>query len=429
MKIFLAMLLTAFAILAIGSVSGSDILHIYGNANLDDTIDGKDIDYLKGVIDGTNNATNLSDANDDGKIDEEDISQIESIIKGEDTNITVVDMANRTVKVPRPAKRIVLADLLDGTNILVQLGAKDRIVGISDTTRTYGYGQLVDGKPDSWWTPLILAAPELKDLPTVGTPQDPNVEKIISLHPDLILVYNARDAELPERIQSKTGIPTISTVNFGASTYANFPDAYKLYNLIGWIVGKERRTEELITYTDEKTKEITKVTSTIPSDNRPKVYMAGWSAYLTMTPLRYDPIDLAGGDNVAKYSGSNVFTVEVSKEKIIQWNPDIILIHRVPTTRDNVQWKNNRTDILADTDLRTVNAIKNKKVYYTKGFCYGWDPSTGLAEVYYMAKLYYPDKFRGLDDVKECNEILKEFWGVDGIWTEVAERDQFYSQD
>jgi hypothetical protein len=45
-----------------------------------------------------------------------------------------------------------------------------------------------------------------------------------------------------------------------------------------------------------------------------------------------------------------------------------------------------------------------------------------------MAKLFYPDKFKDLVDMKECNEILKEFWGVDGIWTEIAERDQFYTQ-
>jgi iron complex transport system substrate-binding protein len=419
---------TASLILAIGFASGSDILHVYGNANLDNTIDQKDIDYLKGVIEGTNKATNLTDANYDGKIDEKDISQIESIIKGEDTNITVIDMANRTVKVPRPAKRIVLTDLLDGINILVQLEAQDRIVGIGDNTKSYGYGQLVDGKPDSWWTPLILAAPKLKDLPNVGTYQDPNAEKILTLDPDLIVVYNAFNAELPDIVQSKTGIPTISISSFGGTTFAVFPDAFRLYNLIGWIVGKEKRTQELISYTNEKISKITEITSKIPDDEKPRVYMAAWSAYLTQTPLHYDPIDFAGGFNVAKYSGSNNFRVEVSKEKIIQWNPDIILIHRPTTTRAHVIWKNNRTGILTDPDLRTINAIKNKEVYYTKGFCYGWDPSTGLAEVCYMAKLFYPDKFKDLVDMKECNEILKEFWGVDGIWTEIAERDQFYTQ-
>jgi iron complex transport system substrate-binding protein len=425
----LGMILISLTLFAIGSANCSDLLHIYGNANLDNTIDQKDIDYSKGVIDGTNKATNLTDANNDGKIDEKDISLIESIIKGEDTNITIVDMANRTVKVPRPAKRIVLSDMLDGINILVQLGAQDRIVGISDGGRTNGYGQLVDGKANSWWTPLILAAPKLKDLPVAGTWQDPNVEKIVSLKPDLVVVYNGRNAELPDIIQSKTGVPTISVTNFGASSYANFADAFRLYSLFGWIVGKERRTEELISYTNEKIKSISDITSKIPNDDRPKVYMAGWSTYLTQTPLRYEPIDLAGGYNVAKNNGSNFFMVDVSKEKIIQWNPDVILIHRVPTTRNNVLWKNNRTSILSDPDLRTINAIKNQKVYYTKGFCAGWDPSTGLAEVCYMAKLFYPDKFKDLDDRKECNEILKEFWGVDGIWTEIANRDQFYSYD
>jgi hypothetical protein len=43
MKNFFAMLIAASMMLAIGGASGSDILHVYGNANLDSTIDQKDI--------------------------------------------------------------------------------------------------------------------------------------------------------------------------------------------------------------------------------------------------------------------------------------------------------------------------------------------------------------------------------------------------
>jgi iron complex transport system substrate-binding protein len=48
--------------------SASDLLEVFGNANMDNTINEKDVAYVEGVIKGKNAATNLSDANYDGKI-------------------------------------------------------------------------------------------------------------------------------------------------------------------------------------------------------------------------------------------------------------------------------------------------------------------------------------------------------------------------
>jgi iron complex transport system substrate-binding protein len=65
-------------------------------------------------------------------------------------------------------------------------------------------------------------------------------------------------------------------------------------------------------------------------------------------------------------------------------------------------------------------------VYYTKGHFIGWDPATGLAEAYYMAKLFHPDKFKDLDVEAEGNLILKEFYGVDGLYTWLLENSDLY---
>jgi iron complex transport system substrate-binding protein len=80
-----------FMLLTIGSVGASDYtLKIFGNANMDDTIDQKDVAYVESVIKGSNPATNLSDANYDGRIDDKDIDQIRNIINGTEKNITIV---------------------------------------------------------------------------------------------------------------------------------------------------------------------------------------------------------------------------------------------------------------------------------------------------------------------------------------------------
>lgn len=54
---------------------GSDFtLKIYGNANLDDAIDQRDIVYVEGIINGTLEYNDLADANNDGNIGREDIA-------------------------------------------------------------------------------------------------------------------------------------------------------------------------------------------------------------------------------------------------------------------------------------------------------------------------------------------------------------------
>ena len=397
---------------------------IYGNANEDDVLDMRDVTYIKLVIFGKKPATTFADANNDGKISMLDIGQTKLIILRKEKELTFIDMADRIVTINKPIERVALADLQDGINTLVQLGAEDKIVGITEGIKKQGYGQLINPEPSSWWTPLQVVAPGLKDLPTVGTWNDPNLESILSLEPDVVFAYCARDLGTGNTIQDKTGIPTVCLTNLGGSSFAKL-DNLEIYRLIGEIVGKEERGEELISYTNEKVEEITDVTSEIPDSERPRVYMAAWMVYLTKTPLHYDPIDVAGGMNVAKGSEADFIMVEVSKEQIIAWNPDIILIHRVPTSKSHV-WGNKREDILTDPDLQTVKAVKNERVYYTKGFCAGWDPATGVAETLYLAKLFHPNKFEDVDVAEDCNKILERFYGVDGLYTEMAERCEFY---
>src|SRR5690606_21117764 len=52
--------------------STSSRLWVYGNANEDDKIDGADVTYLQGIIDGETSTTTLADANCDGVIDKKD---------------------------------------------------------------------------------------------------------------------------------------------------------------------------------------------------------------------------------------------------------------------------------------------------------------------------------------------------------------------
>ncbi len=384
--------------LAVVPASAADYtLGIFGNANMDDTIDEDDIAYVEGIIDGTNEETELADANYDGEVDEDDITQIELIISGEEKELTLIDQADRIVTVPRPIERVITT-FPSATRAVLVVDGPDRLAGVSSVLTKYT-GKML----------CLQAYPELIELPTVGMHTEPNAELILDLKPDVVFSWSAN----ADVLQEKTGIPVITI-----TTPSYFDEgSWESYRLAGKVLDKEDEVEELISYANEKIEEITEVTSQIPEDEKPKVYFVSCCqgiCEITKTWGRYAPGDLAGGINVAKdqvlSSGSSI----VSKEQILKWNPDIILLHGGSKTG---QWDLSIEDILADPDLQTVNAVKNKKVYYTKGYMIGWDPATGLTETFYMAKLFHPDEFKDLDVEKECNEILERFYGADGLYT------------
>lgn len=121
-------LMLAFALLMLSASGNGYVLHIFGNANLDDDINDQDLEYLERVIEGTEEPTWLSDADNNGKIDESDITLVKSIISGVPSEITIIDSDNKTVTVKQPLERLVIYTH-QCAEILQLLGVQDRVVG------------------------------------------------------------------------------------------------------------------------------------------------------------------------------------------------------------------------------------------------------------------------------------------------------------
>ena len=400
-----AILLTS-PVLASGGYS-----KIYGNANEDDVLDMRDVTYIKLVIFGKKPATTFADANYDGKISMLDIGQTKLIILGKEKQLTLLDQADRTLTVPRPIERIV-SPSLEGVRTMLELGVGDKIVGVSST---------IDGSSDR--LVCVKAYPELKELPVVGYKGQENLELMVSLKPDVIFTSSSYG----DITQEKTGIPVVCIIHTPSSAPAHIREnpahtalqqQFEAYRVAGRVIEKEERVEELISYINEELDKVRDVTLEIPHSEKPKVLFTRSFGDISSAKIvtLYDPIDVAGGINVASgeipFTGSTSTSFLFSKEQVIAWDPDVILIHgfsKTPTYTIE--------SILLDLDLQTVNAVKNRRVYYTKGWYSGWDPATGVAETFYMTKLFHPDKFKDLDVEEEGNEILKRFYGVDGLYT------------
>jgi iron complex transport system substrate-binding protein len=100
--------------------------------------------------------------------------------------VEAVDAAGRTVVLPRAAARVI-SMVPSATDLLVAAGAEGRLVGRTEHDD----------------------APGVAHLPSVGG-MEPSLERIVSLRPDLVVVFHASASpRLRERIEAQ-GIPTFA---------------------------------------------------------------------------------------------------------------------------------------------------------------------------------------------------------------------------
>ena len=224
-KIALALLIASMICLGAGS---DHPLGIFGNANMDGTIDEKDVAYVEGIIKGANAATNLSDANYDSKIDAQDIELIEQIIRGEEKELTLLDAYDTVVTIRKPLERIIV----EGDNnaeLMRLLSSENKIVAV--------FGE-----------PSEIQFPEFSNLPNLGDALvNPDYEAILSVKPDLLLTFGAKTTDA----EKKKKLPGVAVVFLGLL----FPDLYPNpensqyldgVRKLGYILDKEDEAEEYI---------------------------------------------------------------------------------------------------------------------------------------------------------------------------------------
>ena len=325
--------------------------------------------------------------------------------KAEAGYITITDMAGRTVEIPSPVKTIATT-IPDALRLVVILGAADRVVGVTSYVDKYGSKM-----------PCIIAYPELLNAARTGMAREIDVEKIAEVKPDVVLLYTPY-ADLADTIEKNAGVPVVC-VNIPSDSPEGF---YKALRLVGKVLGEEERAEEVISYFKAELAKIESVTSPIPEDEKPKVYLANW-AYrhgVGWTTKSYWPLELAGGINVAKDIPAHY--MEVTKEEIVNWNPDVILVH-------GYKGKAAVDEIIEDPALQTVNAVKEGRVYGCLGPYIGNDPVSLLVDTYHIAKLLYPEKFADIDVLAKGEEVYQKLYGKPGLFKAMLEARGLYLTD
>ncbi len=375
-------------------------LEIFGNANMDNTIDEMDVAYVEGVIKGTNAATNLSDANYDGAIDEKDLTQIELIIRGEDTELTFKDLYGDVVTVHKPIKRIV-----SGHSTLFQvlraLGAENEIVGIDKYTIEMGKVFLQDSA----------------DLPSVGgnSLDSKDYEAILALHPDVFL-DNAWYPTLAKEVQEKVpGVPVIGLM----CTNMPLSNATESIIKLGYIIDRRDEAKEFTKWYNGYISKITERTSKLSEDDLQKVYIECYTPFECF--CQFDNLlDLAGGKNVGAdqcNKGYEGYGFTVDPEWVIEQNPDVIIYINTNISgsydKDDLQKAiDTRKEIFKRTGFNNITAVKEGRVYLMDRYGVAIFPTYVLGTAY-MAKWFHPDLFEELDPQAIHQEYLTRFQHLD----------------
>jgi ABC-type Fe3+-hydroxamate transport system substrate-binding protein len=311
--------------------------------------------------------------------------------------VTIVDSLGREVVVPGRVERIISLEP-EVTRIIVALGEGKRLVGIDFFLRHH----------DRLF-PLVF--PPSDRLPVVSNQgQDLNYEEAIRLRPDIIF-SSPSEFRTTEAIEKKMRLPVAALASMG-----KFRDLVTEIETLGRILGREDRAAELATYFKVHMEAIRRAAAATGVDTGPTVYLSFWGSLLR-TPVSYEPVEAAGGKNIASrllpsYLGTAGATV--SLEQILVWDPEVILVQgNYPPAERLVTVEG----ILRDPRLASVRAVRDGRVHYTFGFWYWWDPALVLVETAYLARLFHRGSFPDFDLTREGDEIFKEFYGTEGLFS------------
>jgi len=328
---------------------------------------------------------------------------------------TLIDASGRTVLLPPKVSKVV-SPFTMYTRLIVAMGGCDQLVGVSHSCVL----------PEE----MRSCCGTLTRLPDVGQ-FGANIELIASLQPDIIFA-------------SQPDVATFSSKTNATVVSVSFPHEVPMLemfdrqiDLIGKTMRLEHNGDSLKQFIHDVLERVVSVTASIPDSVRPKAYFAWttWTGNILNTVTEFDPIELAGGINVArdaKKFSKGERGIIVSREHILKWNPDVIFVSRYQKQAWHTDGSTKPIpvttgDVIADPLLQSIEAIKNKRVYYTTAFCNWWPQQRALAQVLYMAKLLHPELFTDLDVEREGNRIFKRFYGADSLYTEMARDLELYS--
>jgi iron complex transport system substrate-binding protein len=241
---------------------------------------------------------------------------------------------HQITKSPHPTRIISLVPAV--TEMLYEIGAGERVVAVSS----------YDTYP-----------PQVKRLPNVGALLDPNIELILSLKPDLVIVYGSQ-TDLKQQL-ARAGIGVFDY------RHAGLADVTATIRALGDRTGDGDKAAELARRIERGLDEIQQKVTGRP---RPRtllvfgrerlalrgIYASGGIGFLD------DMLRVAGGINV--FADVKMQAVQASTEQILAHRPDVVIEARATNSAfpsGDVQAERKVWDAVA-----SIPAVRNNRVLF-----------------------------------------------------------------
>ncbi|WP_321573335.1 ABC transporter substrate-binding protein [Hafnia alvei] len=336
---------------------------------------------------------------------------------------TVTDIAGGSVEVPAKVDRILLGEgrLFYAVSLLEGKKPFDRIVGWQGDFRK------LDPQTYSVYQAKF---PEIDKIPLIGntTADSVSPEKVLTLNPDVAIFGLSghgpgRDSQLVKQLE-KAGVPVVF-VDFRTSPLKNTLPSMRL---LGKVLHREQQAENYINFYQDNVRLVTDVTSKIPDNQKPSVFIelkaatsddcCGTAGNGNMG----DFIDLAGGNNIAKGLLPGALG-QINLEKVLSANPDVYIASgaKAPDAKDpgiklgakvtEQQARDSLNSAMQRTGISTLKAVQDGNSHAIWHSYYN-SPYNVLA-VQAFAKWIYPEKFASLDPKKTMDSMYQQFLAVD----------------
>ncbi|UOE55709.1 ABC transporter substrate-binding protein [Bacillus sp. CMF12] len=276
--------------------------------------------------------------------------------------VTIKDALDNEIVIESKPERIV-SMIPSNTEIAFELGLGEEVVGVSD----------FDNYP-----------PEATEKEKIGG-MEFNVEKIISLNPDLVLAHasSAHNSEAGLQQLRDAGV-TVLVVNDAKS----FDQVFESIEMVGTAAGEKDKAEQLVSDMKSKLEEIKTKAQGIKEEDRksvfvevspaPEIYTAGTKTFMD--------------EMLSAINAENIITEEgwpkMDPEAIIERNPDVIITTHGYYTEDAVG------NVMSRDGWQDITAVKNKQVADVDSDMVTRSGPRIIEGVEELAKAVYPDVFK-----------------------------------
>lgn len=339
--------------------------------------------------------------------------------------VVITDLTNREVTVDLANVNNVVCIGAGALRLYSYINGADLLSGVEDIDNPSKNGVLNSQFATSPRPYYMVYGNSYKELPSCGkggpSNQAAEAEAIATCHPDVVF-SEYEDASLATELQEKISTPVL-TLRYDSSNI--FGDSIKAsLRMIGKVVNKASRAEELITYIDDVKEDLDSKTKDIAEEDKPSIYLGCLGRYGTqdifMTCKNYPLFALSHIKSpVDEVLTANGFQ-NIDEESFWKLDVDKFILDASGLSKFKTTYASRKDD------FNNLKAFQNGEVYLQMPYNnYYTNLEVALMDAYYQAKVAYPTVFSSLDIASKSNEISQKFLGKE-IYSDMCELSNSY---